>query len=217
MSSWDVRAICREDDMDHASPGGSVTVCLDRLKAGDPTAAKPLWDGYFVRLVRLARDRLRGTPRGAADEEDVALSAFDSFYRAATGGRFPDIGDRESLWRILFTITARKAASLARHEGRQKRGGGAVTFASAPPGPDDSRADVLAGVAGGEPTPELAAAVSDECRRLLGLLGEGELRAVAIWRMEGFTNTEIGAKLGRSVQTVERKLKLIREIWGAGG
>src|SRR5262245_11049219 len=55
-----------------ATPG-SVTCWLDLLRAGDPAAAQKLWEGYFRRLVGLARARLRAAPRRAADEEDVAL------------------------------------------------------------------------------------------------------------------------------------------------
>ncbi len=60
----------------------SVTVWIASLKAGDADAAQKLWQRYFETLVRLARDRLRGAPRTVADEEDAALSAFDSFVRA---------------------------------------------------------------------------------------------------------------------------------------
>src|SRR5262249_5412187 len=65
---------------------GSITRLIVLLKEGDRAAAQPLWDAYFRRLVGLARARLRGTPRGMADEEDVALSAFDSFCRRAERG-----------------------------------------------------------------------------------------------------------------------------------
>jgi len=37
---------------------GSVTGWLARLQAGDDTAAQPLWERYFLRLVTLARSRL---------------------------------------------------------------------------------------------------------------------------------------------------------------
>src|SRR5262245_8965717 len=105
---------------------GSVTYWVGRLKAGEPAAAQPLWEGYYRRLVGLARAKLRGAPRRAADEEDVALSAFDSFCRGAAAGRFPRLGDRDDLWRLLLTVTARKAIDLRQHEARQKRGGGRV-------------------------------------------------------------------------------------------
>ena len=69
--------------------GGSVTVWLGRLKAEDAGAARPLWQAYFGRLVELARRKLGGRPLAAADEENAALSAFDSFCRRAREGRFP--------------------------------------------------------------------------------------------------------------------------------
>jgi hypothetical protein len=80
---------------------GSVTHWLQLLKAGDQAAAPPLWEGYFRRLVGLARQRLPGIPRRAADEEDVALSAFDSFCRGAERGQFPRLNDRDDLWQLL--------------------------------------------------------------------------------------------------------------------
>src|SRR5438046_5072372 len=105
---------------------GSITQWLHRLQAGDPQGAERLWERYFHRLVGLARAKLQDLPRRAADEEDVALSAFASFCRGVEGGRFPQLLDRHDLWRLLVTITARKALRLARDERSQKRGGGAV-------------------------------------------------------------------------------------------
>jgi hypothetical protein len=68
---------------------GSVTRWLGQLQAGDQAAVQQLWERFFLRLVGLARKKLRGGPRRAADEEDVALSAFDSFCRNVMHGRFP--------------------------------------------------------------------------------------------------------------------------------
>ncbi len=196
-------------------PGGSITVWLNQLKSGDPAAVGPLWATYFTRLTAAARARLRAAPRGRADEEDVALSAFDSFCRRAERGQFPDLDDRDDLWRVLLTIADRKAAQLARDETRLKRGGGRVVAASALD-VGNSGADVLGAVAGTEPSPEFAAEVSEEVGRLLALLSdEGRLREVAIWKLEGYTNAEIATKLDRSEVTVERKLNLIRKKWNA--
>src|SRR5690349_4606330 len=87
----------------------SVTRWIGSLKAGDADAAQRLWERYFGALVRLAYARLRGAPRAAADEEDAALSAFDSFCRGAARGRYPRLDDRDDLWRLLVVITERKA------------------------------------------------------------------------------------------------------------
>jgi DNA-directed RNA polymerase specialized sigma24 family protein len=193
------------------SPDGSVTVWLAQLKGGDAVAAKPLWEAYFARLVALARARLRPTAKGAADEEDVALSAFDSFCRGAEGGRFPRLEDRDDLWQVLFVLTTRKAIGLARYESRAKRGGGRVLSL------EDDAAKGGSGQAASDPPPEMVAQVTEECGRLLGLLAAGGLRKVAVWKMEGYSNAEIAAMLGRSVPTVERKLAAIRAIWNKNG
>ena len=110
---------------------GSVTAWINLLKGGDAAAIQRLWEAYFPRLVGMARKRLREAPRRAADEEDVALSAFDSFCDGVARGRFPQLTDRDDLWHVLVTITARKALQLLRHEQRQKRGGGTVRGESA--------------------------------------------------------------------------------------
>ena len=174
-----------------------VTVLLGQLQAGNPAAVRPLFDRYFRRLVGLARKRLQDAPRRAVDEEDVALSAFDSFCRNAEHGRFPDLSDRESLWRLLATFTVRKAS-------RQMRDGVVKT---------DDRSGVLSEVLGREPEPQLAAEMAEECERLLSVLADSELRRVALMRMDGHSVEEVAKKIGCAPRSVKRKLQLIRTIW----
>jgi DNA-directed RNA polymerase specialized sigma24 family protein len=192
---------------------GSVTIWIDALRAGDEDAANQLWRRYFESLVRLARSRLRSGVRGVADEEDVALSAFDSFYGGMARGRFPDLADRDDLWRLLVTIAARKATNQNRWEAREKRGGGRVIHESALAAGTAPGLDGLAGVVGAEPSPEFAALLADECGRRLRDLPDESLRSVAVLKMEGYRNEEIAAQLGCGVRTVARKLKIIRKVW----
>lgn len=188
-------------------PDETVTHWIERLQAGDADAARPLWERYFHRLVGLARARLQARPRLADEAEDVALSAFASFCRHAEAGRFPDLRDRDDLWRLLVTLTARKAAHLARDRGRQKRGGDAAEAGSS----------ALDGAVGEEPTPEFAASVAEEYERLLAALDSHELRLIALQKLEGYTNGEIAASLGVAPSTVDRRLALIRRIWEREG
>jgi DNA-directed RNA polymerase specialized sigma24 family protein len=184
---------------------------LIELQQGDAAAAAELWGRYFDRLTRLARRKLADMPRRAADEEDVALSAFGSFCRAAEARRFPRLEDRNDLWQVLVMLAARKAASLGRHLGRQKRGGarlrGHSVFGL------DGSCDGFEQIIGAEPSPELAALVAEQFSALIERLDDATLRDVAIWKMEGYSNEEIAAKLGRQTRTVERKLRLIRKRW----
>ena len=192
---------------------GSVTTLIEHLQAGDHEAAQPLWERYYPRLVGLARERLRGTLRRFADEEDVALSAFDSFCRGVEQGRFPQLKDRDGLWALLVLITVRKAADLAQSHRRERRGGGQVRGDSALAGGDgDAGADGVAQIEAGDPTPDLAAQLAEEFQSLLDRLGSDELGAIAVWKLEGYTNAEVAARLGCATVRVERRLRLIRKI-----
>ena len=195
-----------------ASPG-SVTYWIAQLKAGEPAAAQPLWEGYFQQLVARTRRKLAGLPRRAADEEDVALSAFDSFCRAAAQKRFPQLQDRHDLWQLLVVITDRKAGQLARFERRQRRGGGKVLDEAALEQKEADGQSPLAEVMGQEPSPEFAAQVADEYQRLLTALGDASLQQVALRKLEGYTVDEIAAQMGRVPRTIKRWLQLIRQIW----
>jgi DNA-directed RNA polymerase specialized sigma24 family protein len=197
----------------------SVTQWIDQLKAGDPHAAQKLWERYFRRLVGLARKKLGAAPRRAADEEDVALSAFASFCRGAAHGCFSQLHDRADLWQLLVMLTARKAFDLTQHERRQKRGGGAAFDEAALPGAADSSAQeaALEQIEGSEPTPAFAAQMAEECRRLLERLESPELCSIALRKMEGYSNEEIAVQLGCGLRTIERRLQLIRSIWEQEG
>ena len=187
--------------------GNSVTQWISALKQGDQAAAQELWEAYFRRLVGLARARLRDTPRRIADEEDVALNAFDSFCRGARAGRFPRLDDRHDLWQILVLITVRKAINLRNYEARRSRGMGRIQSLT------DLTPEGLEAIGGDGPTPELAAQLAEEYQRLMDQLGDSSLQRVATFKLEGYTNEEIAARLGCVTSTVERKLARIRGIW----
>jgi DNA-directed RNA polymerase specialized sigma24 family protein len=196
------------------SDAGSVSHWLRQLPAGDHAAFQKLWERYVRRLLGLVRKRLQGAPRAAADEEDVVLSAFDSFFRRAQQERFAKLLDRHDLWQLLVFIAGRKATQLAQQERRQRRGGGRVRHASALVAGDGSAGGPLfADLIGREPEAAMAAQVVENYERLLGELGDDALRSIAVWKLEGFTNEEIAATLGRAVATVERKLARIRRLW----
>jgi DNA-directed RNA polymerase specialized sigma24 family protein len=193
---------------------GSITRLIREVRAGDPAAAEGLWQRYFPQLVQVARQKLQGRFGLVDDEEDVALSAMDRFFRAAQQGRYPSLADRHELWCLLLQITNHRLFNLQRDETRQRRGGGRVggpVAASASGSANGQRPELP--LADDVPTPEFAAMMADECRRLLELLDDAELRAIAVAKMEGYTNAEIASQLNRSERTVERRLRLIRDRW----
>jgi RNA polymerase sigma factor (sigma-70 family) len=183
----------------------SITRLIGMARTADPGAAEVLWHTYFEKLVAVARQKLPlAAPRGA-DAEDVALSAFASFWAGAGQDRFPQLTDRTALWPLLVAITANKCTDLIRRETRQKRGGGAAV--------DPSAIEYLIDR---EPPPEFACEVADQLVHLLARLdrtGDPSLRRVAELRMTGRNQSEIAAELGCVRETVGRKLRLIELCW----
>jgi len=197
----------------------TITEFLNDFRDGDSQAFGELWNHYFTRLVDEARGRLRNGPRlQGSDEEDVVLSALNSFQRRARRGDFPRLEDRDDLWVQLVTLTHQKSGEHRRRERALKRGGDRTVTEvdlAARSGDDGGG---LAAIVGHEPDPAFIALVTEECRCLLDLLGNATLREVALLKMGMFTHQEIAEKFGRSLSWVNRKLDLIRSLWeGSAG
>ena len=156
--------------------------------------------------------KLGNTPRGCEDEEDVALSALDSFFRGISDRRFPELKDRDNLWSLLATMTARKAINQRKRQMALKRGGKEVRLAI-----DADDSGPLLELIDSEIGPDFLVAIQEECQRLMDALPEEKLRRIATWKLEGWTNAEAARELGVAERTVERKLELIRSIWSTQG
>ena len=61
-----------------------------------------------------------------------------------------------------------------------------------------------------QPSHEEKVIVLDEVERLLVNLSP-DLRSIVLWKLEGFTNAEIAAMIGRTVRSVELKMQIIRK------
>ncbi len=193
-------------------------VLLARAQEGDEAASLAIWNSYYARLVNYARAKMKGMPRRAADEEDVALSAMNSFFQGAQQGRFSP-GDANELWKLLATITVRKATGQLRKHHAEKRGGGRVRGDSAFEA-NQVAADPIAAAANFAPSTNaeseldaLSPYLGAACEELLGQLDDPALRRIALLRLAGHTNDEIAQQLQCSVATVKRRVANIREQW----
>ena len=193
----------------------SDTSLLRQHREGDSSLpAHQLWERYFTRLAGLAKQKMRSARRRVEDEEDVALSALDSFFRGLDRGAFERVERGSDIWQVLAMLAERKYVDRLRRETAQKRGGGKVR--------GDSVFEQGMTADGGlehprdkQPGPEFILAFAEECQRLFDLLENDELRIVAQHKSEGFTVGEIAEKLNCSTRSVERKLKSIRDIWAS--
>lgn len=193
---------------------GSVSRLITNVKKGRESAAHLLFDRYYPKLMGLARSRMKSASRRVVDEEDVVITAFHSFLMRARDGGYPKLQGRDELWRLLATITAHKAASLQGREKRRKRGGGRAVL-SLPVSVEDryGTMQTMSELASPDPDPQLVVTMNDSLDHLLSLLKDDELRTIAIARLHGESNQEIANKIRRSVPTIERRLRLIRDVW----
>jgi len=182
---------------------------LQGLCDGNSAAFERCWKEYFLKIVRLAKNRMGHLRLRAVDEEDIAVSAMHSFYQMARN-RKERIADHDELWRLLATITKRK---ISKEQQRQQAGkrrenmlAGESIF-NANPGESSNG---LAMLSGREPSPDLVREFVETLERLLTLPDVGEL---VQFKLEGYTNTEIAEKLGCSTRTVQRTIEKIRKEW----
>lgn len=188
-----------------------ITALIQRVCLGrDEEAAAQLWNVYFRRLIPFARQGLGALSDVPVDEEDIALSALNSFFKAAEAGRFESIDGRDELWKLLLTITLRKVNRQLEYYSAIRRGGpGTSDIPDATPVTATALSPNLSQV----PDHRLISDLILECQEMLQMLPEETLRAIATARLEGFTVSEIAARRGVAVGTVERKLARIRRIW----
>lgn len=191
---------------------GSVTRLIFSVQEGDEYAAVKLWEHFYTRLITGIRSRVSVQARRVSDEDDVANAAFDQCFRAIREKRYPDLRDRHSLWGFLLNVSERQLFNLHRNHMRQKRGGGQVRGESVFFRPNNPDRRGIEEVAGPEPTPDFVVAVAEQSDRLLDRLDTVQ-RQIALLKLAGYTNNDIGRELEISISTVERKLALIRSAW----
>jgi RNA polymerase sigma factor (sigma-70 family) len=196
---------------------GSVTRLIYDLRSNDPAvrdlAARLIWQRYFHSLLELARSNLDRRVRRRTDEEDVAQSMFKSFCLRQQRGEF-DLSDRDELWRLLVTITLRKARNAANAHRRKKRDIAREQTAAKGDRPTSPHW-MLEEMDAAEPTPEEAMVLNEALEQRLQALANPELRQISLWRLEGYTNREIAERFECTERAIERKLGRIRSVWTA--
>jgi len=109
-------------------------------------------------------------------------------------------------------ITLRKAATQTTREKRQKRGSGNVRSETEMDGGDDPGFR-LAHILAKNPGPEVALMLREQLDQLFARLESPELKAIALHKMEGYTDAEIAKMHDCARRTVVRKLGVIRSLW----
>jgi RNA polymerase sigma factor (sigma-70 family) len=178
-------------------------VLLERYRSGDELAAQELFSRYFNRLTALARSRLSPRLARRTDPEDIVLSVYRSFFVAAREGHYT-LSRGGDLWRLLAAITKHKLLRQVRRQSADRR---SVDVEIPLDQLDEGR---LLG-RHSEPTPEAAAALTDELEQVLAHLDLFGRRVMEL-RLQGLPLSEIAEETGRSERSVRRSLAQIRAL-----
>jgi RNA polymerase sigma factor (sigma-70 family) len=194
---------------------GSVTRLIQLLRSGDVAerdrAARLIWHRYFHDLLELARNNLSKRIRRKEDEEDVLQSMYKSFCLRQQRGEF-ELAGRDALWKLLVTITLRKARNAAKKQACQRRDiAREQTIADLDE--EGSAHWVIEQMAAAGPSPAESALLNEALERRLAALESPGLRQIALWRLEGYTNREIADRLDCTERSVERRMERIRSKW----
>lgn len=176
---------------------GSVSQLISSLRCGDSTAQQQIWDRYYARLTAVARSRLRNSPMAVADDDDVVAQAIWNVLRRIESGQYDSLRNSDELWRVLATTTIHEAVSQIRYLLRRRR------FSKALP-------VNLSCVASTDDANTLEA--SDFLAFILGALPDDDARRVFVLRLEDYSVGEIAREMERSVPTIERRLRRIRDV-----
>ena len=180
----------------------SVTRWIHELKKGDCAAAELLWQFLQARLIALASRQVGFAV--SYDQEDVALDAFATLCEGIRDGRY-EIVNRNALWSLLGVITINGARKRSRDEKRLRRGGSFSRIAN--------NDQTLNSITTNELSPEDSYFAMEECKRMLSILPSEDLKRLAVLKVDGYTNEELAEILNCTRRSVQRRLKLIREIW----
>lgn len=187
---------------------------ISALQQGNEQAAEQLWKDCFSKALRLAKKRMAGLRLRAVDEEDIAISAMNSFCNMAKKERENPIADLAELWKILATIINRKVGKERQRQYAGKRqeyrlaGESGVSPAYADQGEVPLGLDQFAGR---ETPPELLVELEETLQWFRDLPGiTNELLPL---KAAGYSNREIAEKLGCSTRTVQRSIEKIKKAW----
>ncbi len=174
------------------------------LRSGDEQIATEFYSHYGPLLERLASGHLASGMLRRVGPDDVAHSACRTFMRRIQGGQFT-LDAADNLWNLLCAITLAKARKKVRfHLARRREIGREVR-----PRPEGDESEPRPiDVAGTGPTPEEAAAFTDQFHHLLGDM-EDEERQIVLLKLEQKTHEEVATTIGISERTVRRVLKRI--------
>lgn len=195
------------------STPGTMTLKLRRIRNGDHTVTRDVFEVWFQRLAKLGSQLLPQGQQRVMDGEDLAQSVLASFFASLESG-FRDksgrplpIRSRHDVWRMLARRLRQRASNARRDMNSDRRGGGRIVSGS-----DTQFCQALYAIP--DPgTDKLAEKITMLHEQLINCFTRTGLRQIAELLLQGVRPEDIAAELDLSPATVYRKLRLIEQRW----
>jgi RNA polymerase sigma-70 factor (ECF subfamily) len=178
---------------------------MARLRAGDPLAAREVFERFVDRLIRLAHSKFNAALRHKVDPEEVVQSAYKSFFLRYKAGKL-EVKDWGNLWGLLTMITLRKCMDRVDYHKAECRDVQREVAAQTGAKGTEPWWEAIAR----EPTPDEAAVLAETVEELLRALQPDE-RPILTLSLQGFTTQEISEQLGRPERSVRRLRERVRK------
>ena len=186
---------------------GSISQWVLRLKSGNPTATQAIWDRFYPKLVEAANKRLIKNPDPATSGEDIAQSSFRNVCLGVLEGKYPQLENRDDLWKLLLVSMINRVRSHYRSINAQKR---AVSLEESIDSIDD---ELLVQFK----SPAAQSELDDLIDFLLNKLDQedpsGQLRQIAVLYLNEHSASDIAKIIHRRQTNILHKVQLIRALW----
>jgi RNA polymerase sigma-70 factor (ECF subfamily) len=178
---------------------------IARMRAGDPDAARIIYERFAAELLASTRRRISRKYRTRFDEEDVLQSVFRSFFARQTSEPW-EIRNWETLRAILKIMARRKCGrQVVRHQS-QKRSVEREVPLDLANDPRVSASRILVAESA-----ESHAISRERLERALANLSDRECEILQLF-IDFYTPIEIADRLGCAARTVRRAVDKFRHL-----
>jgi RNA polymerase sigma-70 factor (ECF subfamily) len=182
-----------------------LTGIIERMREGDPDAARLIYDRFAAELRAATRKRISLKFRSRFDEEDILQSVFRSFFARQASDAW-DLQNWESLRAILRVMARRKCGrQITRHHCNRRDVNQEV--------PLDSAYSSLVGgsVPSAGDSVESQMMTHEALEQAMGSLSDRECEILRLF-LDFHTPIEIAQRLGCAARTVRRAIDKFRHL-----
>ncbi len=178
-----------------------ITACLLRVRSGSTDAFVILFNFYIQRLRGYVVGRLSDRDRGEGIEDDLSVETMYCLWFDLSGGRFSKVNNRDELWYAIMRIAKSRMIDRHRYLSRIRRA--AIKTIS-----------LSSLVIGSKTQSEIDQfIIYDAWKLFTESLEDQQLKELVRMKMDGLSSDVVAEQLGLVPRTVQRKLKIIRELW----